>query len=372
MNKTIRFSVFGLVVLITAVCGSQIIADVPDKVVNDATAADYAKNYKVVAVRNAIAKCRQGKYEEAVPVLETYAKANDVGATYILAKLCLEGLGVPKSRERTLELLTKNVEDGHAPSMVQLGQLKEDDTPAEALQLYKMASAAGDMNAHVKLGLIMETGKLGARPNPKLAFKYFEKSFKANSPIGMYHVARCYDSGLGVSPNAIEATRLFRSAAMFGIPRANTLMAQRYFEGKGVEPDPVAAVGWLLRGAQAGSTEAMVLLGQRYENGDVIAQDFNRAGQLYSDAAKLNDPTGRYLLARMYLRGTGTKADPVRAYVLLEGAQSLPRAKALFEKLSNELSPSQLTLAQQKIADAKANEAKEAEANEAEANQPEK
>ena len=92
-------------------------------------------------------------------------------------------------------------------------------------------------------------------------------------------------------------------------------MARRYFEGKGVEADPVAAVGWLMRGSRAGSTEAMILLGQRFEMGDLMGKDINRAGQLYSTAAKLNDPVGGYHLAMLYLNGTGTKPDPVRAYV---------------------------------------------------------
>ncbi len=324
MNKAIRVSTFGLAILIAAICTNQSIADVTDDTYlkNDATAADYAKNYRIIAVRNAIALCQDGKYEKAIPILEKFAEAKDVGATYVLAKLHYEGLGVPQSKQRTIELLTSNVESGHSPSMVQLGQLKEADSLAEAVQLYKMASAAGDVYAHVKLGTIMEKGGPGVPINPKLAFKYYERAFEANTPVGLYHVARCYDQGMGVAPNPIESTRLFKSAAMAGVPIANTMMAKRYFEGQGVEADPVAAVGWLMRGAQAGSTESMVLLGQRYEAGDVIGKDLNRAGQLYSAAAKMNDPTGRFLLARMYLQGTGTKADLVRAYVLLEGAGS--------------------------------------------------
>lgn len=321
----------------------------------DSTAANFAKFHEVVAVRTAISNCRAGNFKEAVPVLREFAAANDVGACYVLARLHLEGLGVEKSPDIAMDLLRKNASSGHVPSMVQLGQLKEADAPAEALQLYKNASEKNDVFAHVKLGSIFENGTLGARANPKLAFRYYEKAYKANSPVGTYQVARCYDEGIGVSPNALESTRLFRRAAMAGVPLANTVMARRYFEGKGIEPDPVAAVGWLTRGAQAGSTEAMVLLGQRYETGDLIGQDLNLAGQLYSAAAKKGDPTGRYFLAQMYLHGNGTKPDSVRAYVLLEGAQSLPKAKAQFEKLSRKLTAEQLALANKKIAEAKGN-----------------
>ncbi len=129
-------------------------------------------------------------------------------------------------------------------------------------------------------------------------------------------------------------------------------MARRYFEGKGIEADPIAALGWLTRGAQKGSPEAMVLLGERYELGDILDKDLNRAGELFSKAAQLGDPAGTYKLAMLYLNGTGTKPAPVRAYVLLSGAQSLPKAKEAFDQHASQLSPEQLAFAKKKIDEA--------------------
>ena len=318
----------------------------------DATTTELASSYNVVPVREAIAECRNGNFAEAVPVLKKYAAKSDVAATYVLAALYLGGTGVEKSEEQAIELLGKNVAGGHTPSMVRLAKLKQKQSPAVALQLYKQAAAGSNPLAQLELGRIFESGLLGSRANPKLAFKYYEKAHKNKHVLGTYHMARCYDTGVGVSPNALESTRLFRQAATAGAGSANTVMARRYFEGKGVEADPVAAVGWLLRGTQAGSAEAMVLLGQRYEAGDVIGKDLNRAGQLYSAAAKLNDPVGRYQLAQLYLNGTGTKKDPVRAFVLLEGATSYPKAVEQLAQLTKALSKEQLELARKKIAEA--------------------
>ena len=194
---------------------------------------------------------------------------------------------------------------------------------------------------------------MNVKANPKLAFRYFERAMKSNVALGKFHLARCYDLGIGVSANPMLATRLFKSAAMQGLPEANMTMARRYFEGKGVEADPVAGIGWLTRGAQLGSAEAMVILGERFENGDVVMKDLNRAGQLYSSAAKINDPTGTYKLALMYLKGVGTKADPIRAYVLLNDAQALPAAKKVFDELGNRFTPEQKKIAQQKLVENK-------------------
>jgi TPR repeat protein len=318
----------------------------------DAEASEMAANYSIIAVREAIADCRAGKFTKAIPVLKKYAAENDIGATYVLANLYLDGLGIEKSEEAAIELLSKNIAGGHTPSMVRLGLIKEKKSPAEALQLYRQASSGNDSMAHLKLGDIFENGLLDTRANPKLAFKYYDRAHQNKDVLGTYHVARCYDQGIGVSPNAIESTRLFRQAAMAGAGSANAVMARRYFEGIGVESDPVAAVGWLMRGAQAGSTEAMVLLGRRYEAGDVIGRDLNQAGKFYSAAAKRNDPVGRYCLAMMYLNGTGTAQDKVRAFVLLEGARSYPKAQVQFDKLVKEMTPQQLSAARQKIADA--------------------
>lgn len=328
--------------------------DIVDGLEGDAENMDVAVSNSVAEVREAIEDCLRGNFNRGIPVLEHYSGQQDVWATYVLAEFHVGGTGVEQSKEKAIELLNRNIKAGHGQSMVRLGMIKEDISPAEALQLYKQASAMDNGAAHLKLGSIFEDGLLGVTADLKLAFEFYEKAHLKKHVLGTFHTARCYDTGVGVSPNATESTRLYRQAAMAGAGHANTVMARRYFEGKGVEADPVAAVGWLVRGAQAGSSPAMVLLGQRYEIGDVLGKDLGRAGQLYSEAAKLDDPVGSYHLAMMYLNGIGTQADPVRAYVLLEGATTFPQAKIQFEKLEGELTAEQLSRARQKISEATA------------------
>lgn len=316
------------------------------------TTREFGTTHSIIAVREAISQCRKGEFATALPVLKEYADKNDIGATYVLAILYLDGLGVERSQETAIELLNKNIAGDHTPSMVRLALIKEVDSPAMAMQLYKQASAGNDPMAHLKLGNVFENGSLGVTQNLRLAFEYYEQAHQAKDVRGTFHVARCYDEGIGVSPNAIESTRMFRNAALRGAGPANEMMARRYFEGKGVEADSVAAIGWLIRGSQAGSSGAMVLLGQRYEVGDAIGRDLNQAGQLYSAAAKIGDPAGRYFLAMMYLNGIGTRKDPVRAYILLNGATAMPKAKSQLEELEKELSEAQLSMARQRIAEA--------------------
>ena len=312
-----------------------------------------AAEHESEAVRTAVDQCLAGNYEAAFPVLTKYSEGGDKGATYVLAKLYLDGLGIAKSPDKAISLFQSNIDRDHAPSLTALATMKESNATAEALQLYKQAAALDDARALAMLGSIYESGRLGMRANPKLAYKYYEKLQQAGNPLGYFHLGRCFDAGIGVSPDALKSTQMFLKAALAGVTQAQVVMARRYYDGQGLEMDPVAALGWLTLAAQSGSSEAMVLLGQRYEAGDVFAQDLNTAGKLYSGAAKQGDLTGRYYLALMYLNGKGTRPDPVRAYVLLEAAQALPKAKVAFDQLSQQLTPEQIADARKKIADGK-------------------
>ncbi len=317
---------------------------------SDATTLSLSKSYGVMEVRKAIESVRQGNYAEAIPTLQNYATQGDLGATYVLGKLYIHGKGVSKSMDAATKLFTANAEGGHAPSMLALAEIKAPTSPSEALFLIKQAATAGNFGAKLQLGLAYENGALGAAKNPRLAFKYFQEASDAGYPVGHYHVARFYELGIGeVSANDVKSTRFYRKAALGGVAVANTIMAKRYFQGKGLEADPIAGIGWLTRGVQNGSGEAMVLLGERYELGDTMKQDLNRAGQLYSQAAKMGNPGGTYKLAMMYFNGTGTKRDPVRALVLLSGAKALPQAQQAMAMIKLELSAAQIAEAEEQI-----------------------
>ena len=322
----------------------------------DAELVKLGTAHAVFEVRDAIGKVRQGKYEEAVPVLQEYALRSDIGAAYVLAKLYQFGLGVEKSDKVAAGYLKANVETGHGPSLIALAEVQEQTNPAEAVKNYKKAKANGDLVGSLKLGDIYERGLLGQKANPKLAFSNYEKVAEAGNPIGLYHLARCYDEGIGTSPNELLATRTFLKSAMQGVAIAQVRMARRYYEGKGLEKDPIAAFGWLTQASQKGSTEAMVLLGRRYEAGDIISQNLGLAGQWYSNAAKRGDPTGKYYLALLYANGKGTEQDLARAYVLLhDSAKFLPMAKEALDMLEPKLSKSEKEQAEKKIAEAEAN-----------------
>ncbi len=340
-----------LVTLISLFCATPIIQSTPPGL----SPADLlaVRGHDRKEFLDAIALCRNGEYQKALPVIRKFADERDAGAVFILAKLYVRGLGVAPDPEKAAALFDSNIIANHAPSMIALGELKEAKSPAEALRLYRQASALEDPLADLKLGDIYERGLLGAEADPELAFSYFEKLSKTDSPEGDFRLARCYDAGIGVEPDATQATRLFRKGALRGHLPSQVIMSRRYFGGQGVDTDPIAAVGWLTLASQSGSAEARILLGLRYENGDAIRKDLNMAGQLYSAAANQGQPEGFFFLGRLFLEGKGTKPDPVRAYVLFARAGDYSAAKEALAKLEKTLTPEQLEQAKKKLAEEK-------------------
>ena len=106
-GTSIRIAAHWIMLALLVPTLSQAALDDVTKIDNDPTIVDWSQNYEVVVVREAIAKCRAGKYQEALPVLVDYAEADDIGANYVLAQLYLEGLGVGKSKP-TAERLLQN------------------------------------------------------------------------------------------------------------------------------------------------------------------------------------------------------------------------------------------------------------------------
>ena len=307
-------------------------------------------NHPSEAVRDAVSQCFAGDFKSGVPALIENAEAGDEDSKFVLAKLVANGVDVPALPRDTEKILRPQAMNGHVASLVAMAELLRSKKPAQALQMYTVAANKNDLVAIVRLGDIYESGALSnVEAKPKLAIQYFRRAAAAGNPYAMFRLGNFCAEGKGVSPNDLVANKFFEQAALAGHAAANTSVAKRYLAGKGLKKDPVAALGWLTRGAKAGDAEAMVLLGQQYEKGKIIKQDINVAGQLYSTAAKANDLAGKYHLAMLYYKGVGTKPDSIRAFVLLYGAQDLPKAKKMFEQIRSELTEEQLKIAKSKI-----------------------
>lgn len=66
----------------------------------------------------------------------------------------------------------------------------------------------GHSHPLVYIGLAYEEG-YGVKQNYKKAFSYYKQAHELEPGVGTYHLAKCYEKGLGCKPNLVEAKRLF-------------------------------------------------------------------------------------------------------------------------------------------------------------------
>lgn len=157
--------------------------------------------------------------------------------------------------DKGYDAIVRAADMGHAPSMVVLGELLEDDYPTEAIAWYEKAAAAGNTDAmdsliwlygenksdenkkklvrlleyyaprkkdevlFVLLGTIYMRGD-GCAFNPEKAFKVLSEAVKTGSAYGQYLLGLLYEKGQGCTLDITKAQELFKSAYAGGCQQA--------------------------------------------------------------------------------------------------------------------------------------------------------
>jgi len=111
-----------------------------------------------------------------------------------------------------------------------------------------------------------------------------------------------------------------------------------YLPSQGVA-DPLLALYYFSKSAESGYVPAQRVLGTCYLEGRLTAQDYEKARQWLTSAARQHDGQAAYSLALMYVRGLGVEKDWALAYKLLnmECARQLADVRLLKEQLKEEL-----------------------------------
>jgi hypothetical protein len=142
----------------------------------------------------------------------------------------------------------KAAEGGHPMAAYLLGQLYEqgrgvEQSPSKSFEYYKMAAAAGQAQAGVKVGLIYRDGnkQLGIKKNYEKAIRSFEKGALQSWPESQYYLADMYRRGLGVPVDRTEGLRWLILASKKHYAPSMVELARIHFEGEGVNADRVLA-----------------------------------------------------------------------------------------------------------------------------------
>ena len=155
---------------------------------------------------------------------------------------------------------------------------------AEAVRLYRDASARGDLRAATSLGLLIEHGS-------------------------------------GVPRDLPEAAALYEKAATGGLPDGAINLAVMLIKGEGVPQDVGRATRLLTRASEDGSAIATYNLGVLALNG--VAGTATQAFDHFTTAARLGEPLGYQAAALLLDQGLGRPRDPdAAADLLLRGVAS--------------------------------------------------
>ncbi len=184
--------------------------------------------------------------------------------------LCLiRGKGVPQNVKAGWAKIQNSVHLGDSSGWFIQGQcyqhgygVKKDLT--KAVYSYKQAIRPksmidGKLRAWYALGCMYESGD-GVKPNPSMAFEYFDFAASKMHQDAQWKIAVYCESGVGVELDLVRAAEFYRLAANSGNRDAQLKTFYYYMKGKGVQRNLMRDVEIIRPAAEAGDKEAKRLL----------------------------------------------------------------------------------------------------------------
>jgi TPR repeat protein len=202
------------------------------------------------------------------------AELGDAQAMAYLARIYLDGDGVPAS-------------------------------PARACDWLQRAGEQGYVDAFNELGVLLDSGHLG-EPDHAGAAAAYDRGARLGDMRAQHNLANCYLAGRGVDRNAALAMEWYRAAADQGLGDAQHKLAALLASGvEGAEPDPRQALQWLAKAADKGVAQAQYELAKQLRVGEGIAADPLQAMHYYHEAADRDHADAMFSLALMLEVGAG-------------------------------------------------------------------
>lgn len=289
------------------------------------------------------------EYDKAAVQLEAaYSKIGYPEAAVLLAKLSLDGLGVPRSTDKALYWLDRaagqrfdarkdalrfNPKEPEALNgMIEaalllarihqhgIGGVRKDQ--AAARKWYAKAADFGFVPALNTLGLASQAGAGGPK-DLKQARGYFQKAAEEGYVPAQFNLARLYYAGgEGVAQDYAQAGAWFAEAGKSGHARSLYAMARMYDLGEGVEADQSKAIVYYKEAALKLLPEAQSALATYFYAGEQVPKNLATARQLFNEAAMGGDSEAMFNLAAMLAGGEGGDKDLGMAYAWLSLAKA--------------------------------------------------
>lgn len=316
---------------------------------------------------DALAHLDAREYGKAAAQLEiAYSKIGYPEAAVLLAKLSLDGLGVPRSTEKALYWLDRaagqrfdvrrdalrfdpkdpDALNGMIEAALMLarihqhgiGGVKKDQ--ATARKWYAKAVEFGFVPALNTLGLASQAGAGGSK-DLKQARTYFQQAAEEGYVPAQFNLARLYYAGGdGMARDYKQAGAWFAQAGKSGHARSLFAMARMHDLGEGVPADQSKAIVYYKEAALKGVPEAQSALATYFYTGEQVAKNPATARKLFNQAAMGGESEAMFNLAAMLANGEGGDQDLGMAYVWfsLAKASGFERAGLALSQIDGKLS----------------------------------
>lgn len=280
--------------------------------------------------------------ELAVKLLEEATKAGSLDAMVALAQLYSKGKGVPKDGRIAKELLLKVIAGGGSGNAyVVLGDLYRDASGSEydtqaAVSAYRKAIEFGNTEAMITLGRMFASGD-GVATDFEAAKALFERAISAGGERdGWASLGTLYRDSASPHRDLAKAADALQRAADLGDPWSMMILARMSASGEGVAQDFDRAKDLFQSAIEVGAQrDGWAGLATLYLEADAPHRDEAKGIDALQHAAKFGDPWSMIILARRLGEGDGLPADFDRAKTLLEAASTAGQQTAASESLGD-------------------------------------
>ena len=257
-------------------------------------------------------------------------RRKDADAEYALGVLAYEGRGLERNSKQAFQLFERAAAKGHAEAGNLLGYFYEHGIGTrvnleQAAAAYKRGAEAGSARARTNLGWFYENGIVVGKDSA-VAADWYKQAADQGLAAAHANLASLYETGNGVDRNPVIAIALYERAMAGGVASA-ALRLGRLLEARG---NVAGATEHYVTAANAKVPEADLAAGRLLVAADNPRRDVGMGVRLLEQAAARDTLDAALLLANLFDKGIGVKADAPRAANYFQRAAVLGDAQSAF------------------------------------------
>lgn len=254
-----------------------------------------------------------------------------------LQNAAVSATGTSLTGSESIEELAKMAEDGDVDAQMELGYrylygINTEKNQEQAIYWYVRAAEAGNSDAQRTVGFYYALGGNGTAPNYEEALRWSMAAAEQGNAIACMDIGNLYEAGHGVEKSDAEAEKWFVRAVEGGcIYACNSIGFLYLYPEEPKQPDSVTAASWFARGAEGGDQNCAYNLGLLYEEGNGVEQNYEKAAELYMQAAEGDNGNAyaQYHLGILYENGWGVSVNKDEALRWYKAAADQNHASAL-------------------------------------------